>query len=100
MSLIIPCVYVPYDMLYMRHILASFNNHYPIAVDSSFSHSSDERVMKKNFDILRLADEREKKKNRLCTDNDYEKSIRISESNLLEDHSLKKSNKASRKVSK
>ena len=56
MSLIIPCVYVPYDMLYMRHILASFNNHYPVAVDSSFSHSSDERVMKKNFDVLRLAD--------------------------------------------
>ena len=45
-------------MLYMRHILASFNNHYPMSIDSSFSLSSEEKVMKKNFDVLRLADER------------------------------------------
>lgn len=108
-------------MLYMRHILASFNNHYPTPLDSSCSLPTDERVLKNNFDAMRLSkervrlseehvrlseervrlsEEREKKRNSSNMDNVYEKSIRISETNPINDYSSKKSNRINRKDSK
>lgn len=83
-SLIVSCIYVPYDMLYMRHILASFNNHYPTSIDSSFAASTEGKVLKKKFDSMRLADDRELKKDNttLLSNCDFEKSIRISTHDL------------------
>lgn len=89
--MIIACIYVPYDMLYMRHILASFNNHYPISIDSNFAVASEDQVMKDCFDRLRLSDEKEGKKNNTkLLYSDFEKSIRISSEDILQDMSTRK----------
>ena len=43
-AIIITCIYVPYDMLYMRHLLTSFSNHYTsnISGEKSTHSKSDE----------------------------------------------------------
>lgn len=50
-SLTIACIYVPFDMMYIRHILSSFTNHYniDISIDGNF-YTNSPSVMKHIFD--------------------------------------------------
>lgn len=50
-SLILTCIYIPFDMMYVRHILSSFTNHYNIDLSNDGNcYSNNPNIMKDIFD--------------------------------------------------
>lgn len=76
-TLIITSVYVPFDMLLMRHIVTSFNNHYNNDLNSELQRNS--ATVMKSFDKFGMASDHKKQIREIKRENalDYTTSIKM-----------------------
>lgn len=84
-TLIITSVYVPFDMLLMRHIVTSFNNHYNNDLTSEIQRDS--ATIMKSFDKHGLASDHKKQIREFKRETallDYTTSIKMHTSSITE----------------